>query len=958
MNTDMHINKRQLSHADQLLIEKTITKTPERYPDNFDEEKRTQVEYELNTIINMGFPDYFLIVQDFLDIGRKIGHMPDDRINYLREHCKEMSIQEMVTYIEADQSFPGMTIGPGRGSAAGSKVAYILGITNIDPVENGLLFERFLNPERVSMPDIDSDLSKSEYEYGVRDIVIEYVTKKYGQNAICGITTPSTQACRAAVKNVARIIGTKKVAEKYPDQKTKESKEQGELIRKQYLRYADEINREIPKEPNTKFSGPWDNGGTVMDHLQEIFKERPELLEIIEMSAQIEGLNTNYGMHACGKIIFPGDIRGSAALMYDVENSIWKIQMDAEQAESAGYLKMDFLGLKNLNIITKAVRLIYRNSGIYIDCDHIPEDPDVYREVFANAKTMSVFQFESAGMRNMLKQFAPEHFSDLVLLVACYRPGPMKYLPGIIRSKHHREAPEDLNGVLRNIPQIASIIEPTYQAIVYQEQVQQIFRTLAGYSLGQADIIRRAMGHKKMDVLEAEKVAFLHGDPKRNIVGCEANGVNVDYAAKLFDEMLDFAKYAFNKSHAAAYARLAYITGWLKYHYPTEYYTAVLSFSDISKFPALIQEAKTFHVKVIGPDIERSRASFDGKDGEIYFGFSGIKGIGDTMKGRQFVCSTIPEFMATTDLPESVISKLVEVGAFDRKAPRQALLSVLGDYFDEMKVIRDKKKEMNRVNGMIEEVEQGIPLDRQKWKITTKNLPTQAKLYEKRKKIQDKIDAANTAIREIIIPSETVFDNIEKNLEKEKEFLGMYASGHPLDPFGKPEDQGCASISEADMDTKKIFGIVQDFRTVFTKKDNLPMAIFKLEDQSGTINVCCFNKAYNASEAWKLNNGDVAILIGYTKEDSRDESGESLQFFVGKSKGCIRQIMAKKDVCLVEMDGIEAWKDLRSKLLPYLTDGTGYPVKVRNTVTGGIENTDYRASEAIWHDPELSCIPY
>lgn len=339
---ELNIEKQDLTKADRLLIEKSIKGISWRYKE-FQEDKIQLLEYELNVIINMGFSDYFLIVQDFLDVGRRIGFMPDERILYLKEHVYEMSIQEMLDYINEDQSHPGMTIGPGRGSAAGSITAYLLGITSVEPTSNGLLFERFLNPERVSMPDIDSDLSKSEFEYGVRDIVIEYVTKKYGKNAICGITTPSTLAAKAVIRNMARIAGAKKISEmnRYGHQI---SKEEEEKTRKTYLKYGDRINAVIPADPNATFSmkmNDRENAPTLSEVLHETFQGEPEILEIIDIAERAEGLNVNFGMHACGKIIYPGDIRDNSALMKDPKTGIWKLQMDAEEAEESGLLKMD-----------------------------------------------------------------------------------------------------------------------------------------------------------------------------------------------------------------------------------------------------------------------------------------------------------------------------------------------------------------------------------------------------------------------------------------------------------------------------------------------------------------------------------------------------------------------------------------------------------------------------------------
>lgn len=464
---ELNIEKQDLTEMDQLLIDNAIKGIPWRYKE-FPEDKIQLLEYELNIIINMGFSDYFLIVQDFLDVGRRIGYMPDDRILYLKEHVYEMTIPEMIDYINEDQSHPGMTIGPGRGSAVGSIVAYLLGITSVEPTSNGLLFERFLNPERVSMPDIDSDLSKSEFEYGVRDIVIEYVAKKYGRNAICSITTPSTLAAKAAVKNVARIAGAKRIQEMI-DAGHSVSKDEEAKIKKLYLNYADRINAMVPSDPNAAFAmkmSDSENAPTLSAVLHESFQNEPDVLEIIDIAERAEGLNVNFGMHACGKIIYPGDIRDNSALMKDPKTGIWKLQMDAEEAEESGLLKMDFLGLKNLNLITKAARLIEKNYGIKLDLYNLPEDPEVYKHVFSQGFTYSVFQFESPGMRKMLKKFGPTMFSDLVLLVACYRPGPMQYLPDIIKRKHGRTDVADT--AILHIPQIKEIVDVTYMSIVYQ----------------------------------------------------------------------------------------------------------------------------------------------------------------------------------------------------------------------------------------------------------------------------------------------------------------------------------------------------------------------------------------------------------------------------------------------------------------------------------------------------------
>lgn len=945
---DLVINKKDLSEADRLLIQKCLENTG-KYP-VFDEEKISRMEYELNIIIDMGFSDYLLIVQDFLDVGRRVGFMPDDRIEYLKQHVGEMSIDEMNRYINEDQSYPGMTIGPGRGSAAGSEVTYLLGITNVEPIENKLLFERFLNPERVSMPDIDSDMSKSEFEYGVRDIVIEYVTKKYGRNAVCGIATPSTLAARAAVRNIARIAGEKAITEKNPENPDK--------VKKEYYRLGDRINYVVPTDPKTSFGMALDDstGETLLDKLHKEFENEPAALEIIDMAAKVEGLNINYGMHACGKIIFPGDIREHYALMKDVESGIWKLQMGAEEAESSGLLKMDFLGLKNLNIITKTARLLYKNTGIKLDCYNLPQDPKVYQEVFSKGKTFAVFQFESDGMRNMLKRFGPECFDDIVLLVACYRPGPLQYLDGIIARKHHRETSKD--SALMHIKEIEDIVKSTYFAIVYQEQVQQIFQVLAGYSLGQADLVRRAMGHKKIDVLEKERESFLHGDPERGIVGCEANGIDLSYAEQLFEDMMDFARYAFNRSHAAAYATVAYATAYLKYHYPTEFYTSVLEFADIDKYPQLVAEAKDFGVTVHGPNIERSENRFTGKDSSIYFGLSKIKGVGTLPKMNKESMKSIGEFMLHTDFSESVIRTLVEVGAFDSKIQnRAALLAVIPDYFSEKSVITKKEKEIGIYREMLLDLERGISLDRKKYKITTKSLPDKKKLLTKIADAEDKVREAKENIRQIIVPSERIADDKDWNLARELELLGMYASGHPLDVYGLPQDHQCLPISELQVSQDKnanyqsIFGMVTKCRNVKQKSDGKDMCFFTLSDQTGEVDCCCFASSF-ALCGRAISDGAVLKLNG--KVTKRRGSDDGCQFVLDNKVDAALPICDKIGDYYLRIHGIEEWPKVRMQIMPYIVS-SGHPVFLYDEDTGSLYRlTGFRATEAMLRDSTLS----
>ncbi len=955
-----------------LCIKGAMQKLKEGVYKEWTEELNTRLNYELEIIINMGFSSYFLIVQDFLNFGRMCGHMPEEDMQYLREHMADMTIQEMIDYVKPRQTEPGMTIGLGRGSGAGSFATFLTGITSLDPIKNGLLFERFLNPERVSMPDIDSDLSKAEYEYGVRDLAIEYVKKKYGAAGICGITTPSTLAARAAIENVARAAGweaaSKKnlVIDEYDEEDSEETKkapkndEESEKIRKYYLALGDRIKKFVPSAPGTTFLSEANDmtGQTVDDILRENFKDDADALNIIDIAEAAEGVNINFGKHACGIIISDnGDVGAYAPLMMDLKANQLKIQLNAEQAEASGLLKMDFLGLKTLNIITKVCRLIYKNTGKYIDplVDIDFEDPRVYEEIFSRGKTNAVFQFESNGMKGMLKRFEPTCFADIVLLVACFRPGPLQYLDGIIARKHGEQAEESaVTRIASYYEPFNKIVQPTYYALVYQEQIMETFR-MVGYSMGGADNVRRAMGHKKMDVLVAEKQSFVYGNPEKNIQGAIACGIKEQDALDLFEEMIDFAKYSFNKSHAAAYAATALITAWLKLYYPAEFYAAVLGFLDIKKTPAMIAEGKTMGLTFHGPDINKSEnlAIGDGKD--VYLGFSGIKGIGgiDTT-GRPFV--SIADFIIRTNAGDSVVDTLINVGAFDNMCSnRAAINAVTKGMYASKKKIKDKKKALDIMYAEVEDLKNGIPLDRVKYKIKTKGLPTLDSLTKKIDTANATIAEQEQSIRETIIPSREIKEDLEEKLALERELLGMYVSGHPLDPYGTAEDFGVLPIAElTETDkyaTTKTFGLITNLTIRQRKKDGANMAFFDLEDQTGSIHVNCFTGQYDSYKNF-LKEGAAVIITGSVKDKNGNShqvgansymdtnEGEEIKeeevvlelTISGKAVNAVAPIGKQKSVYRLDYNGIEEVNGIVDKLLPYAED-YGHKIIMFNTVT-------------------------
>ena len=915
------IKKEVLSKADKLLITKTLKGIPNLYSE-ITEEIKDRVWHELNTIINMGFSDYFLIVQDFLDLGRRCGHMPDERLAYLSEHHEEMTISELNEYINADQSMPGMTIGPGRGSAAGSIVAFALGITSIDPIKNGLLFERFLNPERVSMPDIDSDLSKSDFKYGVRDIVIDYVCKKYGAGGVCGITTPNTLAAKASIVNISRIHGARK------GDKT------------MFYRLKDQMNGLVSDEPNAVLAD-------ADEAIREKFANNKDAEEILNMAEAVEGLNINFGRHACGNIIVgDGDVGAHAPLLKDEETGQWKIQIDAETSESLGFLKMDFLGLKNLNLITKTVRDILQHTGKSVDPLRIPEDPAVYKNIFAAGKTFSIFQFESEGMRKMLTKFEPESFMDIVLLVACYRPGPMQYLDGIIARKHGK--PAEQNAVTRiasYYKPFSEIVSQTYMALVYQEQIMQTFR-MVGFSLGKADNVRRAMGHKKMDILVAEKQNFVYGNKEEGIKGAIEVGIREKDALALFDEMIEFAKYSFNKSHAAAYAQVAYITAWLKNYFPTEFYAAALGFADFDKYGALISEASSFGVQVQAPDVNKSEVQFSGRDGKVWFGFSGIKGIGASVasnirKGCEY--KTLAEFVIQSPIKLATAKLLLEAGAFDCFcSSRRAMAEILPDMYVEKERITKAEILKKQCEAMLDDLNAGKELDRVKYGIKTKSLPTKEKLEAKIATAENTQQEAKDAIRQEIIPVKEFPDNRRERLDSERKLLGIYVTGNPLDSYEIPQNAlKICNLEERNSGT--VCGVITDVKRTVKKSTNEQIAFLTLEDKTGKINVCVFAEAYPKYEHL-FQEGNVVIVTGRIAPDKRSAEDEHRLQIIARD---ITEAIEHRDgYLLILQEDLSTWAKVRNTVLRCIEEN-GHPLTLKFMITGKEIPTSYVVSPRI-----------
>ncbi len=538
----------------EYLKELCHTGLKERY-EEVDEQLAGRLEYELSVIKSMGYVDYFLIVWDF--------------IKYARDH--------------------GISVGPGRGSAAGSIVSYCLGITSIDPIRYQLLFERFLNPERVSMPDIDVDFC-----FERRQEVIDYVVKKYGSDRVVQIVTFGTMAARGVIRDVGRVMD---------------------------LPYAfvDNIAKMIPKELNITL----ERALKTSPDFRKSYEEDSQVKELVDMSMRLEGLPRHTSMHAAGVVISQKSIDEYVPLSLGSDGSV-VTQFTMTTLEELGLLKMDFLGLRTLTVIQDAAELAAGSTGKEIDMNSIDFDDQAVLELIGSGKTDGIFQLESGGMKGFMKDLKPRSLEDIIAGISLYRPGPMEFIPQYIRGKNHS------GSITYDCPQLEPILAPTYGCIVYQEQVMQIVRDLAGFTLGRSDLLRRAMSKKKGDVMQKERQAFVYGDQAEGVPGCIANGIDEKVANKIYDEMIDFAKYAFNKSHAAAYAVVSYQTAWLKYYYPVEFMAALMTsmIDNPGKVSEYIYSCRQMGIKVLPPDINSGMGGFSVENGNIRYGLAAIKSIG------------------------------------------------------------------------------------------------------------------------------------------------------------------------------------------------------------------------------------------------------------------------------------------------------------------------------------------
>ena len=737
----------------------------ERWPE-LDEEHRERLDFELETIKNMGFPGYFLIVQDYIKMAPKLG-------------C---------------------SVGPGRGSAAGSAVAYCLGITKIDPMKYDMLFERFLNPDRISLPDIDTDFDDEG-----RAAVLNYVTEKYGAEKVAHIVTYGTMAAKSAIKDVARVEDLS-VAE------------------------SNRLAKYIPSTPNDM---PMDSKGkrvkiSVKNCLEsfpefrhELENEDPRVGETIRFAEKLEGSVRSTGVHACGVIIGRDDITDwvpvSTATDSDGERII-VTQYEGGVIEDTGLIKMDFLGLKNLSIIKEAIANIKLNHGIDIDIENIPIDDPKTFELYCKGMTTGTFQFESAGMQKSLIELHPTCFEDLIAMNALYRPGPMDYIPQFINRKHGKEPIE------YDIPCMEKYLKETYGITVYQEQVMLLSRQLAGFTRGQSDTLRKAMGKKQIEKMNQLETLFYEGGEK--------NGYDKAVLNKIWEDWKKFAEYAFNKSHATCYSWVAYQTAYLKANYPSEYMAAVLSsnLNDVDKLSKYMDECRAMGIEVLGPNINESYRTFSAtKDGRIRFGLAGIKGVGVSCVDS--IVEERDKNGAYKDIFDFV--QRINQGACNRKALESMALAGAFDDFKEIK--REDFFEVNPRNEMFSET-----LMRFGQRFQTSKQEMQQSLFG----ASEEVEVATPTI-----PNAEAWSQLER-LNRERELVGMYLSAHPLDPYYMEVTYGCnTQLAEVKNKSKELDrelvmgGLVVDFQTRIGKKGG-QFGILKIEDYSGSFEFMLFGNKF------------------------------------------------------------------------------------------------------------------
>ena len=820
------------------------------------EELKVRLNYELSTIRNMGYVDYFLIVWDF--------------IKYARDH--------------------DIMVGPGRGSAAGSLVAYTLGITQLDPIRYDLLFERFLNPERVSMPDIDVDFC-----FERRQEVIDYVRRKYGDDCVVQIVTFGTLAARGVIRDVGRVMD---------------------------LPYAqvDTIAKMIPQELNITI----DKALQMNPEFKKAYEEQKEIHDLIDTAKRLEGLPRHTSMHAAGVVISQKDVSEYVPLSRASDGSI-VTQFTMTTLEELGLLKMDFLGLRTLTVIQNAVHLIEQDAGVKLDMQHIDYNDKKVLDSLGTGRSDGVFQLESAGMKNFMKELKPQSLEDVIAGISLYRPGPMDFIPQYIRGKNRPDT------IKYDCPQLEPILKPTYGCIVYQEQVMQIVRNLAGYTLGRSDLVRRAMSKKKAAVMEKERQNFVYGNEAEGVPGCIANGISEQTANKIYDDMIDFAKYAFNKSHAAAYAVVSYQTAFLKYYYPVEFMAALMTsvIEMPTKVAEYIQVCRQMNIKILPPDVNRGAYGFSVDNGAIRYGLSAIKSV-----GRPVINALVEEREVNGEYRslKNFIERLT--GTVNKRAIENFIKAGALDCLE-----GNRRQKMLVYSQIVDSIAQE----------KKNSFAGQMSLF-------DLVSDEEKKEYEIRMPDVEEYDK-EMILAFEKDVLGIYLSGHPLEryrnimekmisakttDFQPDEESGIPKVYDGQ---KVIIGGMITEKTIKYTRNNKVMAFLTVEDLLGTVEIVVFPRDY---EKWQsMLNEDARVFVQGRVNAEDDKPSklilEKVRAFEDMPQELWIQFKDKAEYAEKEQELLETLKGYAgvSAVVIYLKDvnamkrlPAGYHARISDSLTG------------------------
>ena len=796
---------------------------------------KKRLDYELSTIKNMGYVDYFLIVWDF--------------IKYARDN--------------------DIMVGPGRGSAAGSLVAYTLGITQLDPIRYDLLFERFLNPERVSMPDIDVDFC-----FERRQEVIDYVRRKYGDDCVVQIVTFGTLAARGVIRDVGRVLD---------------------------MPYAqvDTIAKMVPQEPNITI----DKALGMNPEFRKAYEEQEDIHRLIDLAKRLEGLPRHTSMHAAGVVISQKDVSEYVPLSRAQDGSI-VTQFTMTTLEELGLLKMDFLGLRTLTVIQNAVKMIEQSTGVLLDMQKIDYNDKKVLDSLGTGRTDGVFQLESAGMKNFMKELKPQSLEDVIAGISLYRPGPMDFIPQYIRGKNRPDT------IRYDCPQMEPILKPTYGCIVYQEQVMQIVRDLAGYTLGRSDLVRRAMSKKKASVMAKERQNFVYGNVEEGVPGCIANGISEEIANKIYDEMTDFAKYAFNKSHAAAYAVVSYQTAYLKYYYPVEFMAALMT--SVVEMPNKVAEyisvCRQMGIQILPPDINHGMYGFSVDNGAIRYALSAIKSIGRPViegivreREEHGEYTSLKTFVERNidQINKRVVENLIKAGALDcLEGNRKQKMTIYTQIIDSIN--QDKKHTMAGQLSLFDIASE-----------------------EDKKEFEIRMPQVEEYPKEII-------------LTFEKEVLGIYLSGHPLERYRnmmekmisaktsdfQPDDE--TGIPEVYDNQKVIVGGMITDKTIKYTKNNKVMAFLTVEDLVGTVEVVVFPRDYEKCQMFLNEDARLFIQGRVSAEDDKASKLilEKVRTFDNMPKELWIQFESREDYAKAETGLVDDLMSSRgnSSVVIYLKD--------------------------------------